>query len=246
MGQPICLLERCITTFRKIRAIEILREVALNYCIAMMSLPAEFSKWFQSCTAALVSEDFSCCRESRKIAYTFHHSKLNRHLHSINMNEQSKANEWEFWDFDVSASSALYDSPTADKKLNSSKDCSCSKDGPSVDCEISHILPSHVNLEESSTYEEDDVDKAWREFDSYESILSSPTISNQSHAGIAQQVTHDEKTKSQATTKIQGTTKSATIRVGRNKSLDLSLSRDKSLSPKLNDVKSNCKGARAA
>jgi len=240
------LLERCITDFRKIRAIEILREVALDYCIAMMSLPAEFSKWFQSCTAALVSEDFSCCRESRKTAYTFHHSKLNRHMHSINMNEQSKANEWEFWDFDVSASSALYDIPTADKKLKSSEDCSCDKDGPSVDCAISHILPSHVNVEvESSTYEEDDVDKAWREFDSYESILSSPTISNQSQAGKAQQVTPDKKTKSQATTKIQGTTKSATIRVGRSKSLDSS-SRDKSLSPRLNDVKSNCKGARAA
>ena len=168
-------------------------------------------------------------------------------MHSINMNEQSKANEWEFWDFDVAASSALYDSPTTDKKLKSSKDCSCSKDGPSVDCAISHILPSHVNVAvESSTYEEDDVDKAWREFDSYESILSSPAISNQSHAGIAQQVTPDEKIKSQATTKIQGTTKSATIRVGRKKSLDLSLSRDKSLSPRLNDVKSNCKGARAA
>ena len=166
-------------------------------------------------------------------------------MHSIlNMNEQSKANEWEFWDFDVAASSALYDSPTTDKKLKSSKDCSCDKDGPSVDCAISHILPSHVEVE--STYEEDDVDKAWREFDSYESILSSPAISNQSHAGIAQQVTPDEKIKSQATTKIQGTTKSATIRVGRKKSLDLSLSRDKSLSPRLNDVKSNCKGARAA
>ena len=165
------------------------------------------------------------------------------HSNNINMNEQSKANEWEFWDFDVAASSALYDSPTADKKLNSSKDCSCSKDGPSVDCAISHILPSHVNVEVES-YEEDDVDKAWREFDSYESILSSPALSNQSQAGKAQQVTPDEKTKSQATTKIQGTTKSATIRVGRNKSLESS--RDKSLSPKLNDVKSNCKGARAA
>ena len=150
------------------------------------------------------------------------------------MNEISKANEWEFWDYDVSASSALHhnDEPK-------SKGCSCNEDGPSADCKMSHILPSHIEQVESSSYEEDEIDKAWREFDSWESILK---ISNQST-----QVMTDEKTKSQATKTNQETTKSTkstSIHGGRKKTLDSS--RDKSRSPRLNDIKSNCKGARAA
>jgi hypothetical protein len=152
------------------------------------------------------------------------------------MNELSKANEWEFWDYDVSASSYLHQNTNEEPK---SKDCSCNKDGPSVDCARSHILSSHIEQNE------DDVDKAWREFDSYESIMRSPAVST-SQAGQSQQVMPDKKTNSQGTTEIhEGPTTSPPSVRKRSKSLDSS--RDKSQSPpRLNDVKSNCKGARAA
>ena len=152
------------------------------------------------------------------------------------MNELSKANEWEFWDYDISASSALH--PNDEPK---SEGCSCNDDGSSADCNISHILPSHIEVVESSSYEEDYIDKAWREFDSWESILRSTSTSNQSQANQALKVMSDGKPKSQATNKIQETT---SIQGGRKKTLDSS--RGKSRSPGLNDVKSNCKGARAA
>ena len=78
------------------------------------------------------------------------------------MNELSKANEWEFWDYDVSAvSSALHSN---DEPKN--KRCSCNDDEASADCKNNHILPSHIEAEPSNC-EEDDIDRAWREFDSY-------------------------------------------------------------------------------
>ena len=153
------------------------------------------------------------------------------------MNELSKANEWEFWDYDVSAASSALHSNEEPKN----KCCSCNDDGASGDCKINHILPSHIEAE-TSNCEEDDIDKAWREFDSYswESILHSASYSNQSQADEAQAVS-DVKLKSQANKE----TKSTSISGGRKKTLNSS--RDKSQSPpRLNDVKSNCKGARAA
>eukprot|EP00573_Skeletonema_grethae_P012897 CAMPEP_0201696574 /NCGR_PEP_ID=MMETSP0578-20130828/8200_1 /ASSEMBLY_ACC=CAM_ASM_000663 /TAXON_ID=267565 /ORGANISM="Skeletonema grethea, Strain CCMP 1804" /LENGTH=139 /DNA_ID=CAMNT_0048182583 /DNA_START=90 /DNA_END=505 /DNA_ORIENTATION=+ len=138
------------------------------------------------------------------------------------MNEQSKANEWEFWDYDVSAFSAFHHSSNDKPKT---EDSSC-KNGPKT----SHILPSHIEDDSSRYDEDDDADKAWREFDSYESILNSASISHQNYAEEAQQVMPDDKTKSQAyTMKIQETTKSTSTQGGPKKSLDSC--RDKSPSP---------------
>lgn len=90
------------------------------------------------------------------------------------MNELSKANEWEFWDYEMSAS-YLQQSPKEETKIG--KDgCCCKKNGPSINCTRSHVLPSHVEVD-TTRHDEDDVgyvDKAWREFDSYESIMHSP------------------------------------------------------------------------
>ena len=155
------------------------------------------------------------------------------------MNEQSKANEWEFWDYDVSALSAFHHVSNEKPKT---EDCSC-KDGPKTH----HILPNHIEVDSSRYDEDDDIDKAWREFDSYESILHSASISNQNHAEQAKQVMPDEKTNSQAyhTMKIQARTKSTSTQGGPKKNLDSC--KDKSPSPpRLNDIISNCKGARAA
>lgn len=154
------------------------------------------------------------------------------------MNEQSKANEWEFWDYDVSALSAFHhrsnDEPNTEH-------CSCKNRPKTI-----HILPSHVEVVDSSRYDEDDeVEKAWREFDSYESILHSASMSNQNHAEEEQQVMSDEKTRPQDyTVKIEETAKSSSTHGGTKK--NLGYCRDKSPSPRLNDIVSNCKGARAA
>ncbi len=116
-----------------------------------------------------------------KVAVTFY---SNSSIDVTTMNEQSKANEWEFWDYDVSALSALHYS--SNDKPNT-EDCSC-KNRPKT----SHILPSHIEIVDSSRYDEDDeVDKAWRDFDSYESsyesILHSASMPNQNHAAAAVQ-----------------------------------------------------------
>ncbi len=154
------------------------------------------------------------------------------------MNELSKANEWEFWDYEVSVSSYLHQNPNEEPKRNG---CSCKKNGPSVECPRRHILSSHIG----ERRDEDAVDKAWREFDYYESVMRSPAVSK-SQAGKAKQVMSDKKNNSPDTTEIkEGQTMSPTSVRERSKSLDSS--RDKSQSPpRLNDVKSNCKGARAA
>ena len=149
------------------------------------------------------------------------------------MNEQAKANEWEFWDFDVSASSYyLNPSPNQEPKNTQSKDgsCRCNRDGSSVDCKRNHILPSHVEAAETPMPDEDEVDKAWREFDSYESIM-----------GKANQVEVPEAKKT--TGKIPSRKQPAPT-----KTKSLNPSRDKSQSPPrgLTNVKSNTKGARAA
>ena len=150
------------------------------------------------------------------------------------MNEQSKANEWEFWDYDASALSASHYSSNGKPKT---EEGSYVEDAP----KRSHILPSQIEVD-SSRYDEDDVDEAWREFDSYENILHSASISDQKHAEEAQQVMSDSKPR--APVKIQATTKSTSTQGGPKKSLDSG--KEKSRSPGLNDVKSNCKGARAA
>ena len=151
------------------------------------------------------------------------------------MNEQSKANEWEFWDFDISA--YLHDNDTAKKEqsknnINNDDDCQCKTNGSSVDCPKDHILPSHIEAAEAM-HEEDDVDLAWREFDSYESVMDSSNIHRKD--GKSDDIIETKKSPPTAPTRKQPTK-------------SLSASRDKSQSPprRLIDVKSNTRGARAA
>ena len=150
------------------------------------------------------------------------------------MNEQSKANEWEFWDFDISA--YLHDTAKKEQSKNSNNnddDCQCKTHGSSVDCPKDHILPSHLEAAAEATHEEDDVDLAWREFDSYESVMGSPNI----HRKDEQPEDIIETKKSPPTTPTR-----------KQPTKSLSASRDKSQSPprRLIDVKSNTRGARAA
>lgn len=148
------------------------------------------------------------------------------------MNEQSKANEWEFWDFDISA--YLHDTTKKEQSKNSNDkdDCQCKSNGSSVECPRDHILPSHIEAAEAM-HEEDDVDLAWREFDSYESAMGSPNIHRKD--GQSDDIIETKMSPPTAPTRKQPTK-------------TLSVSRDKSQSPPrgLIDVKSNTRGARAA
>ncbi len=150
------------------------------------------------------------------------------------MNEQSKANEWEFWDFDISA--YLHDTAKKEQSKNSNNkddDCQCKTNGSSVDCPKDHIiLPSHIEAADAMQ-EEDDVDLAWREFDSYESVMGSPHIHR--NDGQSDGIIETKKSPPTAPTRKQPTK-------------SLTASRDKSQSPprRLIDVKSNTRGARAA
>ena len=147
------------------------------------------------------------------------------------MNEQSKANEWEFWDFDISAYLRTTKKEQSKNSINKDDDCQCKTNGSLVDCPKDHILPSHIEAADAM-HEEDEVDLAWREFDSYESVMGSPNIHRQ-----------DEQSDD-----IIETKKSPPAPTRKQPTKSLSASRDKSQSPprRLIDVKSNTRGARAA
>ena len=121
------------------------------------------------------------------------------------MNELSKANEWEFWDYEVSASD--------------------------------YILP-HVEGKTTPMHEEeDDIDRAWRQFDSYESIIHSP------HTAAVQ-----AKTKSEyiLPSHVEDANQIHEEVKAQDKTTSLLEKDPEKESPGLNNVKSNCKGARAA